>query len=811
MAMVKHFVVRETHTRGITALGYNPIKREILIGFEDGAIKTQECDGGKLERLPHEHRGWITDFLFWSDTKIFLSAANDGIIVAWNSAGNTVLDRIHVKQPVYCMAINPRRQQLVCGVNGGIMVFDLDAERDCGHVVDLQKVYVAKEHTDIVRCLVCHESRVISGGYDQKLIIYDSSYTGDRSINPLYVNHQAHDAGISCLILAKDNENNTWVVTGSFDKCVKIWSMDGKLVHRLEGFLTTVTGVCFVPRNKTIWAVGGTSYAQLFDPKSGDNVSDFIGTFQIQEEEKYHLQVLKYLPEVNLVVGSTSRRHLLVWKYQSSGCGTALKCRSNIESLCYTTKVPLLIFSGDHDGVITKWERMQSNHFMYSKETLVYHDTKKKKKSVDQGDGANVSGQSEEQETHYSLASTKSPTSHYAFNKPSIPPYGRKEVSTHNHPNTTILKIKFVEDLDYILAASEDGNIYVWGFDETAVQVLKNMRPAGTEQLIQKYSILLDHDSELLPRNLKHGDEDSVTNRVAGFICKHVLNEHVNCVTCLEVIGREHGYDRTYVLSAGWDRRICIWDLEKGKLHDIFRNSSNSTHLEHRELASDGVIVDMAFNPDRKEFAYSSSDKMVYIRKFSLRGPDMVMINTLQGHEGEITCVRWNRVKGKWVTGSEDGTIRIWAGSGMNECEQILATQGQVCSMCIDLINGSIVAGVQEVIRVYDPEQFRLVQTNVGHTDAVRSIIHIPERNQYVSASWDQTIRIWNAWQMPRKKKLANEEKPKQMKRTSISSEVATDSQTKLESDANETEKVLGDGVDTVPEEPEGVALAEEE
>ncbi len=32
--------------------------------------------------------------------------------------------------------------------------------------------------------------------------------------------------------------------------------------------------------------------------------------------------------------------------------------------------------------------------------------------------------------------------------------------------------------------------------------------------------------------------------------------------------------------------------------------------------------------------------------------------------------------------------------------------------------------------RVYEPEMFRLVQTNVGHTDAVRTIIHVPERNQ---------------------------------------------------------------------------------
>jgi hypothetical protein len=33
-------------------------------------------------------------------------------------------------------------------------------------------------------------------------------------------------------------------------------------------------------------------------------------------------------------------------------------------------------------------------------------------------------------------------------------------------------------------------------------------------------------------------------------------------------------------------------------------------------------------------------------------------------------------------------------------------------------------------LRVYDTERYILVQTNIGHTDAVRSIIHIPERHQ---------------------------------------------------------------------------------
>ena len=60
------------------------------------------------------------------------------------------------------------------------------------------------------------------------------------------------------------------------------------------------------------------------------------------------------------------------------------------------------------------------------------------------------------------------------------------------------------------------------------------------------------------------------------------------------------------------------------------------------------------------EFAYSSSDKMVYIRKFSTNGSKMTLVNTLQGHEAEVTCVKWNKITKKWVTGSEDATIRIW-------------------------------------------------------------------------------------------------------------------------------------------------------
>lgn len=72
---------------------------------------------------------------------------------------------------------------------------------------------------------------------------------------------------------------------------------------------------------------------------------------------------------------------------------------------------------------------------------------------------------------------------------------------------------------------------------------------------------------------------------------------------------------------------------------------------------------------NRNEVAYSSTDKMCYIRKFSTNGVDMVLLNTLQGHEADVTCVKWNHVLDKWVTGSEDATIRVWVRNTSHFCQ----------------------------------------------------------------------------------------------------------------------------------------------
>ena len=58
---------------------------------------------------------------------------------------------------------------------------------------------------------------------------------------------------------------------------------------------------------------------------------------------------------------------------------------------------------------------------------------------------------------------------------------------------------------------------------------------------------------------------------------------------------------------------------------------------------------------------------------------------------------------------------------------------GEFCCGLLDNHVRFVVVGC----RVYERDKFRLVQTNVGHEDAVKQIIHVPERNQVTGSTRD--------------------------------------------------------------------------
>jgi WD40 repeat protein len=55
--------------------------------------------------------------------------------------------------------------------------------------------------------------------------------------------------------LAYDSDNN-WIITGSYDGTVKIWSQEGRCLDVFEGLADTVTGLAYISATKSYWVSG---------------------------------------------------------------------------------------------------------------------------------------------------------------------------------------------------------------------------------------------------------------------------------------------------------------------------------------------------------------------------------------------------------------------------------------------------------------------------------------------------------------------------------------------------------------------------
>ena len=116
----------------------------------------------------------------------------------------------------------------------------------------------------------------------------------------------------------------------------------------------------------------------------------------------------------------------------------------------------------------------------------------------------------------------------------------------------------------------------VWGFDPDACRALADLQRQASKQerenlgkqSFKRYIDFLkvsDKETKSVdsPELITSVESMSVTNRVAGFTCLAILAEHIDCVTSLAVVPHSDGFGSTFLLSGGWDRTICIWNIEQ--------------------------------------------------------------------------------------------------------------------------------------------------------------------------------------------------------------------------------------------------------
>lgn len=223
-------------------------------------------------------------------------------------------------------------------------------------------------------------------------------------------------------------------------------------------------------------------------------------------------------------------------------------------------------------------------------------------------------------------------------------------------------------------------------------------------------------------------------------------------------------YKDTYVLTAGYDNQVIMWDqAEKRPIarswHDHLANQASFSPDGKLALTSssdygarlwtvpdlrliavfadhDDDVEMSVFHPSKRWVATASRDHRVRVYDFT-----GALLTTMTGHSADVISVEWVRGADELISSSDDGTIKRWAVPGGDLLEDIDLAGVETDTVAISS-DGTIFAGNDdgELIVVRDGTR----QVLPAHDAGIKRIVLDDARGLLVSLSYDRTMRLWD-------------------------------------------------------------------
>jgi Prp8 binding protein len=198
-----------------------------------------------------------------------------------------------------------------------------------------------------------------------------------------------------------------------------------------------------------------------------------------------------------------------------------------------------------------------------------------------------------------------------------------------------------------------------------------------------------------------------------------------------EVYSLDFSPNGSFLVSAGKDRHILLWDL-----YDDCRNKGFNTE-------SKNAVLQVKFSGDGDKIFAGSVDQCVH----AIDMETMTRFKKFRGHKDLITGIDSSKRGHDFIlTTSNDSSLRAW---DLRQKENVFCVQDDYPLLCVSILNNNHIhcftGGLDNTIKKWDLRNNSApLMVLEGHTDSVTGIAINKEDTQLLSNSMDNTVRTWN-------------------------------------------------------------------
>lgn len=195
-----------------------------------------------------------------------------------------------------------------------------------------------------------------------------------------------------------------------------------------------------------------------------------------------------------------------------------------------------------------------------------------------------------------------------------------------------------------------------------------------------------------------------------------------------------------YLASGSFDKNIYIWE--------VFGECPHTMTLKGHKNS----VQELHWSTDSEQIYSASADStvMVWDTETGQR------IKKVTGHESFVnSCCPARRGPPLFVSGSDDGSIRVWDLRAARQAQVIFRQTYQVTAVCFsDQVDQVFSGGLDNQIRCWDiragkakvnaKQEPEPLYAMAGHTDTVTGISLSPDGSHLLSNGMDNAARIWD-------------------------------------------------------------------